>query len=784
MTDARVSQLAVEVLRTNLDPDAQISQLAVEVLRPNAARGLTAAAGGFTLSGQIAALTRKRAIAGAAGAFVLSGQGAGSLRAYAAHAIVGAFILTGGDAALKLPGKMICAAGDFAISGQPAVIGRKLKILTAVGTFVLAGQVADDKYPYRKIGGNLAAFGFSGKNAALAYPRNIIDPVTGLTILRRLRVNAPAYADADAAYNAWAALLGVNSTGTDYVVSSGPEGVDFVPLALPILDGSTYAGLHIPHSGAIGMYMSPPTTTTGASTPYNWSVVDLGRLTLAVDRPVFVLRAFNTGVSFTQYQNTNLKLRRAFNPMTGAYETIVIMTSASPTSPQYPIRCAYRMAAGYLEAIFTVNPVDLPAGGYFFIGYIIANESTDIAVGGDTIFSSSTAGTFGIISDDYSALRPYMVETATTADAVLSKKNVYASALDTQSLRDAIQALWSITMAQTVASTDAATYAFHPGALINEVVALADAQPRKWNFPKTISESTRLAEALVVAFPVLLVDTPTLASAASAVRAVLVLEQLRMLDPATTVGDFYVQLVETLVANDALRRFLGGGLTDSVGVSGVTTYAPILGKVLTDSVTVTDTLANKLILRVTAPDGVNLDDDAPPHWVFKPVLTDGVEIAIGFLQPSGAFTTWAVNTRTGAVTEYQNFEFNSFAQVGHKYIGTSDSGLYELNGDDDDGTDIIAQIRSGYAQFGGSKYSSFKAAYIGMRGNGDIILKLDTGDGKTYTYQTVVQDMQSTKVRLGKGLRARYFAFELISTGPDFDLDTIEFIPLVAQRRV
>ena len=67
---------------------------------------------------------------------------------------------------------------------------------------------------------------------------------------------------------------------------------------------------------------------------------------------------------------------------------------------------------------------------------------------------------------------------------------------------------------------------------------------------------------------------------------------------------------------------------------------------------------------------------------------------------------------------------------------------------------------------------------------GDIILKLDTGDGKTYTYQTVIQDMQSTKVRFGKGLRARYFSFELISTGPDFDLDTVEFLPLVAQRRV
>jgi hypothetical protein len=37
---------------------------------------------------------------------------------------------------------------------------------------------------------------------------------------------------------------------------------------------------------------------------------------------------------------------------------------------------------------------------------------------------------------------------------------------------------------------------------------------------------------------------------------------------------------------------------------------------------------------------------------------------------------------------------------------------------------------------------------------------------------------------MGKGQRARYFAFELISAGQDFDLDTIEFVPIVVQRRV
>jgi hypothetical protein len=143
-----------------------------------------------------------------------------------------------------------------------------------------------------------------------------------------------------------------------------------------------------------------------------------------------------------------------------------------------------------------------------------------------------------------------------------------------------------------------------------------------------------------------------------------------------------------------------------------------------------------------------------------------------------------MNTRTASVTEYGNYDFNSFARIDNTYLGASSSGLYELLGDDDAGTDIIAQIKSGFAQWGGARFSGFKAAYLGVRGEGDFVLRLTTGEGQTYNYSVSTRDMRSTKVHMGKGLRARYFAFELISTGQDFDLESIEFVPLVAERRV
>ena len=204
---------------------------------------------------------------------------------------------------------------------------------------------------------------------------------------------------------------------------------------------------------------------------------------------------------------------------------------------------------------------------------------------------------------------------------------------------------------------------------------------------------------------------------------------------------------------------------------------------LIDGVGVGATLNRGLLLRVTASDELEIGHTDALKMLFKPTLADAFEIVSAYLDPEG-LTTWAVNLSHGGVTEYTNYNFNSFATMGSKYIAADADGLYELVGDDDDGDDIVARLKSGLLQFGRSNYSSFKGIYLGVRGGGDFVLRLVTGDGRSYTYSVEARTMETTKVNVGKGLRARYFSFELISTGQDFDLDSIEFIPLVAKRRV
>ena len=270
----------------------------------------------------------------------------------------------------------------------------------------------------------------------------------------------------------------------------------------------------------------------------------------------------------------------------------------------------------------------------------------------------------------------------------------------------------------------------------------------------------------------------------AAATVIYLLERLRVSDALGVSALMNLSVVEAVRLVDDLTRFFGADMEDGIALGDTLAAMGLHAGNLVDGVALADALTPQFFLSASLSDGIDITGEMAVQMLFNPTIIDGVEISAGYVAPDGTFTTWAMNTRTGAVTEYDNFVFNSFAQIGNVALGASSDGLYELLGDNDEGTDIVARIRSGFMQFGGTKLSRLKAAYIAMRGEGEVLLKIEEAGSKTYVYRVDTRDMRSTKVHMGKGQRARYFAFELVSDGQDFDLDTIEFVPIVVQRRV
>lgn len=335
----------------------------------------------------------------------------------------------------------------------------------------------------------------------------------------------------------------------------------------------------------------------------------------------------------------------------------------------------------------------------------------------------------------------------------------------------------SISLQDTFTTIGLAKYIF-------DTLYVSESTPKVVKFSQALTEALRVIDALRAGRPATVSETIGLARTVSAATAATLVDRLGLTRAVLPAAKFGTTVSERVRFVDALRKFFSGEAIDTVSFAPTTIAKTNYPKLLTDTLGVQETIGPQLVLRVVAPEIIGFDDAQVLKLLFTPELSDEVRFAAAYIDPTGGFTTWAVNTRSGATTEYINYNFNSFAKGGNKYLAASQDGLYELNGDDDDNAAIIASIRSGLMQLGNSRFTAFKDVYIGMRGDGNFVLRMVTGSGQTYNYNVVASSLRSTKVPLGKGLRARYFAFELINSGQDFDLDSVEFLPLVSHRRV
>lgn len=322
------------------------------------------------------------------------------------------------------------------------------------------------------------------------------------------------------------------------------------------------------------------------------------------------------------------------------------------------------------------------------------------------------------------------------------------------------------------------------GLVVVERLRFADPHIVNWIANCDAADLVEFAEQLRQLFPVALAEELGVSVEQLAQTSIRLLERLRIAPQLQGTARFNVTVTQLVRLRENLGNFFGAEIADGVEFADALTTRKIAVATLAETLGIDAVLAPQFLLSVRVAEGVGIDDADVVNMLFSPTVREGVEISAGYVAPDGSFTAWAMNTRTAAVTEYRNFAFNSFARVGNRYLAASADGLFELLGDDDAGDDIIGRVRSGFMQFGGTQLSRLKSAYVAARGEGEMLLKIIDGDGREYLYSCDTRDMRSTKVHMGKGMRSRYFAFELVTTGQDFDIDTIEFVPIVVQRRV
>lgn len=299
-----------------------------------------------------------------------------------------------------------------------------------------------------------------------------------------------------------------------------------------------------------------------------------------------------------------------------------------------------------------------------------------------------------------------------------------------------------------------------------QLFKLLEIEAFKLRHPVALSQNINLSQSLIGGIALKLLQKFQIATAPS---------------PAFT---YHLTLAGKIVTRDTLEHLVDALLEQLFTVHDTPSRQYVAKNLLAQLIAIQPALGNKLVLKIVG--NIQVSPEQLVHMLYRgDELLDSIEITALFISPSGTTTTWAINTRTAAVTEYMNYDFHSFAQMGDRYIAAGDDGLYELDGDTDDGDLIVSRLMGGYLQLNNKKLFGLKGVYIAMRGGGRFYLKLIAGDGREYVYELRAQpNLMTTKVKIGKGINTTYLAWELVTEGQDFDLDSIEFIPMTRERRV
>ena len=148
-----------------------------------------------------------------------------------------------------------------------------------------------------------------------------------------------------------------------------------------------------------------------------------------------------------------------------------------------------------------------------------------------------------------------------------------------------------------------------------------------------------------------------------------------------------------------------------------------------------------------------------------------------------------MNLLNRAISTYNNYNFDSIANFNGTLFGATTTGIYQLDGNTDNGADIDSKIKTGSMDFGDTFIKYAKDVWITFRSDGYLTLKILVDEDATAPIQKQTTIISSTiieeRLKPPRGLRGRFYTIELKNfAGADFDIDSLNLLVESIRRKV
>jgi len=245
---------------------------------------------------------------------------------------------------------------------------------------------------------------------------------------------------------------------------------------------------------------------------------------------------------------------------------------------------------------------------------------------------------------------------------------------------------------------------------------------------------------------------------------------------------------DVIVATDSVYAPEVDTITESITADDVVTEFIKVSETISDTFEATDSVTQSGLAEQVIQDIIIAADSVTQSGVFNEIISDSIVVYDAVYSLNPAAVAWVVNTETGAPSYYLNYQFNAIVEYRGLLIAASPEGFYLLEGDDDAGSDINAELATGMEDFDIKNLKRIDALYLGYTG-GELELDVETQRaGNKYTYTLEPRDAdapRNNRIKLGKGLKDRYWRFTLRNClGSDFSIDDMEANVIPTNRRL
>jgi hypothetical protein len=294
---------------------------------------------------------------------------------------------------------------------------------------------------------------------------------------------------------------------------------------------------------------------------------------------------------------------------------------------------------------------------------------------------------------------------------------------------EAIQHGWHLSAADNLALADALSEVLC--LLISDWITLIDSQTNNWNGSDVISDNLFLYDiaaqhqriALTISESVDMADTSILR------LTVAVLEYLGFTEIAQGLKTMASSISESLNLLDNSDGAYPALIEEVLSVIDSTSVLATFLHAISESIGLADAPSTIKKVYPSIQESVSFSETVTSQGTLYNALYETLRMDVAVELDGQIFECYVLNTPKFMASMYSGYNFNSYCVFEDRAFAANSTGIYELAGDTDAGSDIHTGMVTDETDFGSRNQKRFRRGYLGIEGTTPVMV-LETDDGR------------------------------------------------------